>query len=392
MIQASRVIEALGERAVSLCVGVPCSFLAPLIDGVIGSDAVRYIGATSEGEAAGIALGAWLAGEVPVTLCQNSGLGNMVNPLTSIVHPCRAPFLMLCTWRGRPGLADEPQHELMGRAMGPLLDAIEVEWAVLGRTEGDLEGALEVAWDAMARRSLPFCLVVEGGVIAPGRVAPPSVHFEHYADAFDLCKGDRFTRFQALERILETVGDETALVATTGKTGRELFTLADRPQHFYCVGAMGCASAIGLGLSLGTSRTVVVLDGDGAALMKLGNMTTIGVEAPQNLIHVVLDNGVHDSTGGQQTASSVARFADIARACGYRRTLSCDALEDLEWALNAAHDEEGPHLIHVPICPGSRDALGRPTVHPADVARRFRDFVGGVDSRPALTAGAAGLP
>ena len=166
-------------------------------------------------------------------------------------------------------------------------------------------------------------------------------------------------------------------MATTGKCGRELFTLADRPQHLYQVGSMGCASAMGLGVALHTPRPVVVLDGDGAALMKLGNLATIGSRAPANLVHVVLDNGVHDSTGGQATVSPNVDFAAVALACGYASGASADSLAGFERALAATHTEPGPHLIHVRIAPGSLANLGRPTIKPPEVARRFRQFLTG---------------
>ena len=180
-----------------------------------------------------------------------------------------------------------------------------------------------------------------------------------------------------LQRFLAVVPDSAAVVATTGKCGRELFTLADRPQHLYQVGSMGGASAMGLGVALHASRPVVVLDGHGAALMKLGNLATIGSRAPANLVHVVLDNGVHDSTGGQATVSPNVDFAAVALAYGYASGASCDGLRGFEQALAASLDAPGPHLIHTRIAPGSLAKLGRPTIKPPEVARRFRSFLAG---------------
>ncbi len=165
------------------------------------------------------------------------------------------------------------------------------------------------------------------------------------------------------------------MIATTGKCGRELFTLADREQHLYQVGSMGGASGMALGLALNTPRPVIVLDGDGAALMKLGALATIGAYRPANLTHILLDNGVHDSTGGQATVSPGVDFAAIALACGYRYATSCDSLQGFGAALRAADTLEGPKLIHLRIAPGSMDKLGRPTIAPAEVARRFKAFV-----------------
>jgi phosphonopyruvate decarboxylase len=181
----------------------------------------------------------------------------------------------------------------------------------------------------------------------------------------------------ALERFLALVTPDAAVVATTGKCGRELYTLADRPQHLYQVGSMGCASAMGLGVALHTPRPVVVLDGDGAALMKMGNLATIGSRAPANLVHVILDNGAHDSTGGQATVSPNVDFAAIALASGYAAGASADSLAGFEQALTATREAPGPHLIHVRIAPGSLARLGRPTIKPPEVARRFRRFLAG---------------
>ena len=194
----------------------------------------------------------------------------------------------------------------------------------------------------------------------------------------DLVRGSaRPSRAEVLERVLAAVPDAAAVVATTGKCGRELFTLADRPQHLYQVGSMGCASAMGLGVALHSRRPVVVLDGDGAALMKLGSLATIGAQGPPNLVHVVLDNGVHDSTGGQPTVSPSVDFAEVALACGYASGATCDDLPGFEAAFRAALAEPGPHLVHARIRPGSMAGLGRPTVHPSEVARRFQRFVQG---------------
>jgi phosphonopyruvate decarboxylase len=375
MIDAELVSASLGRREVTLFTGVPCSFLTPLINAAISDPRVRYVGATSEGEAAAIAAGAWLAGGSAVVMCQNSGLGNMVNPLSSLAFPSRIPFLALCTWRGRPGISDEPQHELMGRVTLHLLELIEVAWAPFPDDECELEDSLDTAWDAMTDRQLPFCLVVREGDIAGGQLAEPLIERPPRGELAQLGASHRVRRVEVLERLLSIAPPDAPIVATTGKTGRELFTLEDREQHFYLVGAMGCASAVGFGVALHTDVPVIVLDGDGAALMKLGNMATIGVHAPPNLVHVLLDNGVHDSTGGQRTASAGIGLAELAIACGYRRAVSCDSLADFEQAMHVAVAADGPQLVHIRIRPGSIRALGRPTVHPRAVARRFRGFV-----------------
>ena len=379
MITADAFLEPTRERGFAFYTGVPCSFLTPLINRVTSDPALDYVGAASEGEAVAVAAGAWLAGRRTVVMCQNSGLGNTVNPLTSLNHPFRIPTLMIVTWRGQPGLKDEPQHALMGQVTGSLLDTIAVGHAGFPRDADAVPGALDRAVRAMAADELPFALIMEKGSVRDDGLDQPDQPVRPRGQIVDLRQGsERPARADLLRRVQELTPADAAVVATTGKTGRELFTLEDRPQQLYQVGSMGCASAMGLGIALNTARPVIVLDGDGAALMKLGTMATIGAHAPGNLIHVLLDNGVHDSTGGQATVSSNVDFAAVARGCGYPRAFRCDDEAGFAQALEAAvSDGPRPVLIHALIAPGSLARLGRPTIAPREVARRFRAFVTG---------------
>jgi len=376
MIHARDFLNAAARAGFDFYTGVPCSFLAPLINGVISDPVLRYVGAASEGEAVAIAAGAWLAGRGTVVMCQNSGLGNAVNPLTSLSAPFRIPTLFVTTWRGEPGLKDEPQHELMGLVTHELLRLIGVPPSPFPHLSDALDPAFAAATSAMARTGRPVAWVLRKGdvevgpLVQPGKVlSPPGLR-----DRFE--KGaKRPTRAAALETFLSTVDADAAVIATTGKCGRELFTLADREQHLYQVGSMGGASGMALGLALNTPRPVVVLDGDGAALMKLGTFATVGAHRPSDLTHILLDNGVHDSTGGQATASPGVDFAAVALACGYSYAASCDDVRGFQAALDAAYAVRGPRLIHLRIAPGSMDKLGRPTLSPAAVGRRFKAFV-----------------
>ena len=379
MISADAFLEPARARGFSFYTGVPCSFLTPLINRVISDPALAYVGAASEGEAVAVAAGAWLAGRRTVVMCQNSGLGNTVNPLTSLNHPFRIPTLMIVTWRGQPGLKDEPQHALMGQVMGSLLDTIAVGHTGFPREPDAVPAALDRAERAMAADELPFALVMEKGSVSDDDLDQPDQPIRPRGAIEDLREhGQRPARVDLLRRIQALVPAEAAIIATTGKTGRELFTCEDRPQQLYQVGSMGCASAMGLGLALNSERPVMVLDGDGAALMKLGTMATIGAHAPGNLIHVLLDNGVHDSTGGQATVSPNVEFAAVAQACGYPLAYRCDSEAGLARALETAlGDGRKPVLIHALIAPGSLAELGRPTIAPREVARRFRAFVTG---------------
>jgi len=376
VIRADAFLTPARESGFGFYAGVPCSFLTQIINRVIGDERLNYVGAASEGEAVAIAAGAWLAGRETVVMFQNSGLGNAVNPLTSLNFPFHIPSLLICTWRGAPGIKDEPQHELMGQITQGLFDVMRIPHRPFPKDEGSVVAAIAEAKAVMAESQLPFAFIMEKDDVAeekldakPHAPCAPGRFRDHRAG------GERLTRFAALERILASVPDAAAIIATTGKCGRELFTIADRPQHLYQVGSMGGASGMGLGVALNVKRPVVVLDGDGAALMKMGTLATIGAYAPGNLVHIVLDNAAHDSTGGQPTVSPVVDFAAVALACGYAHAHSADDLEGLAAALKDAFDRPGPHLVHIRLKPGSPDKLGRPTVKPPEVARRFKAFL-----------------
>jgi phosphonopyruvate decarboxylase len=376
MISADAFLRPACARGFDFYSGVPCSFLTPIINRVISHPAITYVGAAVEGEAVAIAAGAWLAGRRTIVMCQNSGLGNMVNPLTSLNYPFRIPTLLIVTWRGQPGIHDEPQHELMGQITGALLNTICVPHRPFPKTEEAVVEALAAAEMIMEQSSLPFAFIMEKDTVLEDGLDQRQPSARPRGDYRDLRgHSDPPSRASVLERFLGLVPADAAVIATTGKCGRELFTLADRPQHMYQVGSMGCASAMALGVALNTIRPVFVLDGDGAALMKMGSLATIGACAPPNLVHIVLDNGMHDSTGGQATVSANVEFPKVALACGYATGAVCDGLVGFNAAVGATKDVRGPHLIHVRIAGGSMTKLGRPTIAPSDVARRFKEFL-----------------
>ncbi len=376
MITSAEFIAEATAHGFDFYTGVPCSYLTPLINGVLSDRVLRYVGAASEGEAVAIAAGAWLAGRRTVVMCQNSGLGNAVNPLTSLNAPFAIPTLFITTWRGRPGEPDEPQHEVMGAITHDLIRLMGLEQSDFPAEPGVLREAFAHATQRMRETSAPYAWVLRKGDVADtplhqtAPAPPPKGMREDYTEG-----APHPSRALVLQKFLARTDDETAVIATTGQCGRELFTLSDCPQHLYQVGSMGGASGMALGVALNTDRRVVVLDGDGAALMKLGALATIGAYSPPNLLHVLLDNGVHDSTGGQATVSASVDFAGVALACGYAYAAACDSLTGFEAALDASANAGGPALLHVRIAPGSMDKLGRPTIKPAQVARRFKHFL-----------------
>jgi phosphonopyruvate decarboxylase len=378
MIEADSFLKPALESGFGFYSGVPCSFLTPIINRVISDDGLAYVAAASEGEAVAIASGAWLAGKDTVVMCQNSGLGNAVNPLTSLNHPFRIPTLLIVTWRGGPGIEDEPQHQLMGPITPGVLDVIQIPHRLFPSSENEIAGALAEARETMAKTDLPFAMIMEKGTVRDDGISVSPPIDPVWGTRTDLQEGGTLPgRVAAMERLLALAPDNAALVATTGFTGRELYTVSDREQHLYQVGSMGCAAGMGLGVALNSDRPVIVLDGDGAALMKLGSMATIGATAPENLIHIVFDNGAYESTGGQPTVSPTVDFARVAIGCGYPQALTCDGLAGFDQALAKALGEPGPHLIHMKVSRGTISGLGRPKITPAEVARRFRGFVTG---------------
>ncbi|MFI7412550.1 phosphonopyruvate decarboxylase [Streptomyces sp. NPDC049627] len=361
-LDAEKVVAAFRTAGFGPFTGVPCSYLGPVISCLESRHPEDYVIAANEGEAVAVAAGARLAGRRPVVILQNSGLGNAVNPLTSLCHTLRLPVLLLVTWRGEPGTPDEPQHELMGRITPELLTAMDVRNELLPDTGEMLVERLRAAAAHMDATGLPFAFIVPKGAIAPLHRTPRQPSGD----------GGPLLRSEAIGHVMRVVGDRALVVATTGKTARELERDRDRAGNLYVVGSMGCASSVALGVALhAPSKQVVVLDGDGAALMRLEAMATIGRTAPPNLLHIVFDNGAYESTGGQPTGSTHVDFAGVATACGYRHTAEASTAEGLAEALSGQHAGGGPSLLRVHVTPYSDPGLGRPALPPPASAARF---------------------
>lgn len=386
MISSEKFIDYLNRQGFEPFIGVPCSFLKPFINYVIDRDDLDYIAANNEGEAIALATGAYLAGRKPVVMFQNSGLGNAVNPLTSLAHTCRIPILLIITWRGDPRLKDEPQHELMGQITPDLLQLMQIEHAPFPQTEEQTEPQLQLAIRHMQETGLPYAFIMPKGAVdaytlqsGQATGTPPPIAGQ--PEVTETLPPNTLppSRTEALTAVLEQVNETTPVIASTGKTGRELFALADRASHFYMVGSMGCASSIGLGVALyQPDKPVIVLDGDGAALMRLEAMVSVGHHQPTHFIHIILDNQVHDSTGGQATLSPGVSFPAMALACGYRTAVSLTTPEAFGDTLASALTTPGPHLLHLQIRAGSPAGLGRPTLTPPAMAARFRQQVAGL--------------
>lgn len=392
MIEAKAFCDTAKLAGFSLYTGVPCSYVKPFINFVIDAPDLTYIGATNEGDAVAIATGAELGGKRAVVMMQNSGLGNAVSPLTSLNAVFRIPVLLIVTLRGEPGGPhDEPQHELMGAITTQMLDTMNVAWAFFPQEDSEIAPAIEKAVSHMTKTGLPFCLVMKKDSVAPHKLATkPLVRQPDAAAATPTPittasatteKAKRPSREEALRAVQRAALPQDIVIATTGFTGRELYACDDRHNQLYVVGSMGCASSIGLGLAWARpDRRVVVLDGDGAMLMRLGALATLAYEQPKNLVHVLLDNEAHESTGGQSTVSHSMDLAGVARSCGYADVSKVDTADALESALRDRRP--GLRFVSLKTRHGVPDDLPRPKVTPREVAGRIRKLLADESGAP----------
>jgi phosphonopyruvate decarboxylase len=388
VIGAKSFVETAKMAGFSLYTGVPCSYVKPFINYVIDAPDLTYVGAANEGDAVAIATGAELGGKRAIAMMQNSGLGNAVSPLTSLNAIFKIPTLLIVTLRGEPGgPKDEPQHELMGQITTKMLETMNVAWSYFPTEEADVANAIERAVSHMTKTELPYALVMKKDSVAAHKLsskpAPRDLAGTPITGAFGSARPSRTEALHAVQRAATGApgtpgdhGDSDLLVATTGFTGRELYACDDRKNQLYMVGSMGCAAPFGLGLAWAQpDKRVIVLDGDGALLMRMGALATIGYERPCNLVHVLLDNEAHDSTGTQSTVTHSVDLAASAHACGYPSVVRIADPSALEAAL--ADRTPGLRFLHVKTKPGAPDDLPRPKITPREVAQRLRAHLQG---------------
>jgi phosphonopyruvate decarboxylase len=383
MIEARQFVEAARAHGFSWYAGVPCSYLTPFSNYVLQDRSLRYLSMANEGDAvaliAGVTLGAGAAGPRGVVMMQNSGLGNAVSPLTSLTWTFRLPQLLIVTWRGQPGGAhDEPQHALMGPITPKLLELMEIPWELFPETPEAVGPALARAVRHMQECGRPYALVMAKGAVASfalpeiPALRAPAAPCAPELGPLPQSLSERPSRQDVLRVVLAgSNAEDTVVLASTGFCGRELCALEDRPNQLYMVGSMGCVGALALGLALSRpDLRVIAIDGDGAALMRMGTFATIGAYAPANLWHLLLDNGAHDSTGGQATVSPQISFAAVAAACGYTCALHTAKLGRLkEWL--GSHGTGGPRFACMATRTGSPKDLPRPALGPEAVRERF---------------------
>ena len=376
MLDPSSYLEALQDAGIAYFAGVPDSLLKEICACITDTlPPERHVIAANEGAGVGLALGHYLGtGDLPLVYMQNSGLGNAINPLLSLASNqiYGVPLVLMIGWRGEPGHKDEPQHVHQGRVMLDMLTAMDIEFDILS-TNIDAARKQTAALAQTARQNqAPVALIIRKGsfeTYAPRTKRPPAPY--------------PLTREQAIIKAADSLPPSAVVVGTTGMPSREIFehrAHAGQGHHrdFLTVGGMGHANAIALGLAASRpDQRVYCFDGDGAVLMHMGSLAIAGQSGANNLVHLVFNNAMHGSVGGQPTVGFQVDFRAIALACGYAAATLVATAQEIEAALTAAARASGPHFIEIRVKGGHRSDLGRPTTTPAENKRALQAFLRG---------------
>lgn len=368
--------QKVQELGINLITGIPDSTLQQFCD-YIGKDGKkifeRHIVAENEGASIGLAIGEYLATGTPACVyMQNSGLGNVVNPLTSLAHPdvYGVPMLLLVGWRGEPGMKDEPQHKYMGKITLELLKLLDISYAVVDSqtTEEELSGFLQEA-EQVFKDNRQFALVIKRDAFDKEEVLP--------------YRNDYFMRREeAVDRIVRWLQPDDVVVSTTGKISREVYersnaVLGNHEQTFLTVGGMGHANMIAYQLAKrNDSRRVICLDGDGALLMHMGSLAVIGQNPTPNLVHICLNNEAHESVGGMATGAAGISYARIAESCGYLKVYRVAEETELQEELDVIRAKEEMTFLEILVAIGSRVDLGRPKETAEENRKVFMKYFG----------------
>ncbi len=372
-IDCSKFFGSFTAAGIDFFTGVPDSLLKDFcayISENVSCD--RHIIAANEGNAVALGCGYHLATEkIPLIYMQNSGVGNSVNPLLSLADSqvYSIPLVMLIGWRGMPGVKDEPQHVKQGRVQNALLEAMEIPYEILKPDTDAASAAAERIINRAREKSAPAALVVPPGSFAPYKP------FAKAQSAYPMM------REEAIEIMLSQLSGDEVIVSTTGKTSREVYEYRRRSSQghkndFLTVGSMGHTSQIALGISLNTNKKVICLDGDGSAIMHMGSMAVNAARGQDNFIHIVINNGAHDSVGGQPTCGFDIDFVSAALGCGYARAFMSDTEKSLKKTLKTILGaQEGPCFLEVRVKKGARADLGRPATTPGENKKSLMEFL-----------------
>lgn len=358
--------------------GVPDSQLKALCNYLMntyGIDSRHHVIAANEGNCTALAAGYYLAtGKIPVVYMQNSGEGNIINPVASLLNDkvYAIPMVFIVGWRGEPGIHDEPQHIFQGEVTEQLLKDMGIKTFIISKETTDAEVALVMdEFRELLSMGKSAAFVIRKGALT-------------YEEKVTYKNGNSMIREEIIQHIVKVSGRDP-IISTTGKASRELFEtrVANGQSHkydFLTVGSMGHSSSIALGVALNKPDTKIwCIDGDGAVLMHMGSMAVIGSNAPENMIHVVINNGAHETVGGMPTVAADIDLVAIAKACGYPSAVSVDSFETLDVELENAKLRNKLSLIEVKCSIGARDDLGRPTTSVIENKKNFMDYLATLD-------------
>ncbi|MDC3328444.1 phosphonopyruvate decarboxylase [Pseudomonadales bacterium] len=361
MIDVKAFFDSLANEGVNRFCGVPDSLLKNICAYISDNTAPsEHLITANEGSAVALAVGQYIATRQPsLVYMQNSGFGNAINPLLSLADAkvYGIPMLVMVGWRGELGVKDEPQHIKQGEVMERLLDACDLPTIIISAETKSIEEVLKSAVALTIANNQPVVLLVKKGTFGPYQLKNVMP---------DIAES---SREDAIKMIVEASEADDIFVSTTGMPSRELFEIRVKNQQphdkdFLTVGSMGHANMIALGVAQNTDRHVFCIDGDGASIMHLGNLTSTGQSGAKNLIHILLNNAAHDSVGGQPTCADAIDLPLIAKACGYISVKSMSKLDEIRNYIEKIKGQPGPHLLEVKIKKGSRSDLGRPTSSP----------------------------
>ena len=369
--KVERLLQIIGS---DFYTGVPDSQLKALCNYLMatyGIDPQHHIIAANEGNCTALAAGYHLAtGKVPVVYMQNSGEGNIINPAASLLNDkvYAIPVVFIVGWRGEPGIHDEPQHIYQGEVTTRLLDDMDIANYAIGKdtTDDEVEAKMAEFRNILATGK-DVAFVIRKGALTDA----PDVEYSN---------GNQMTREEIIRHIVDVSGEDP-IVSTTGKASRELFEIrvANGQSHkydFLTVGSMGHSSSIALGVAINKPKQRIwCIDGDGAVLMHMGSMAVIGTNKPENLIHIVINNGAHETVGGMPTVAGSIDLVGVAKACGYPNAVSVDSFEELDRELEAAKCRNELSMIEVKCSIGAREDLGRPTTTAIENKQNFMEYL-----------------
>lgn len=373
MIKCEDFYNLLIKNGIDFFCGVPDSLLKYPI-AYINDHAMKNknIITANEGNAIALAAGYHLAtGKIGMVYMQNSGMGNAINPITSLIDKkvYNIPLIILIGWRGEPGKKDEPQHVKQGEITKPLLDILEIPYNIMPESIEETNYVIKKILRYMKKQNSAYAIIVKKGIFEPYKLTDKSE------------TSNKLSREEALRIVVAHLSSQDIIVSTTGKLSRELFEYREElkqnhDRDFLTVGSMGHCSQIALGLTISKpTRDVYCFDGDGAVIMHMGSLAIIGSQKPENFKHIIFNNGAHDSVGGQLTVGLQIDIPLIAKACGYNSVFKAETKEEVIKKINLLKVKKGPSLLEIKVRKGARQNLGRPTINPKENKKAFMDFI-----------------